>query len=440
LSEHLTAPELELALNKELSPRRTAKVGRHLIEGCQSCRAMLARAYRPSPEPLTSEENAEYDLVIASASEWAVRSERLFNEGDSMVRTAAMIAAAEVAHVFARKGEKLSSYEELLKMSWAVRHEDRHKMVALAKAALHVAQKLDLTMHGAREVTDYQARAWAELGNAHRASNDHWEAQQAFGKAFQLLEQGTGDRRLRARLHDLQSSLLGDQRKFDLAFKSLDVAIALYLEFNDLRSVGRALIKKAIYTHYNGQSEAALGINQQSLALINEDLDLELHLTAVQNRATFLVACGRFRDARNLLFKVRRKIHEGGQILAIKLRWLDGQISYGLGDAETAESIFQEVKEKFEAETLGFAAALASLDLAMAQMRQDKREEAKVVASEAAAVFAALNIHREVLGAVELLKDAFRLDMASTALVERVVSFIREWEINPEARFLPSLE
>lgn len=152
------------------------------------------------------------------------------------------------------------------------------------------------------------------------------------------------------------------------------------------------------------------------------------------------MACGRPKDAKILLFKNRRKIHEGGRILAIKLRWLDGQISYGMGDYETAESIFQDVKEKLEAEALGFAAALASLDLAMAQMRQGKTGEAKDVATEAAAVFAALNIHREVLGAVELLKESFRLDMASAALVERVVSFIREWEINPEARFLPALD
>jgi len=440
LSEHLTAPELELALNKELSPRRTAKVGRHLIEGCQSCRAMLARAYRPSPEPLTPEEDAEYDRVIESASKWAARSENLFNRGDKAVRLAAMIAAAELAHVFSARDSKLNTYEELLRQSWSMRHENLRKMVELASAAVHVANQLDPVIHGVRKVADYQARAWGELGNGHRAADDHWEAHQAFGRAFQLLQDGTGDRLVKARLHDLHSSLFGDQRKFDLAFQNLDIVVALYKEVQNLQAAGRALIKKAIYTHYNGQSEKALEINQQGLDLIGENCDPELTAVALQNRATFLMACGRPKDAKILLFKNRGSLVKAGRIVAIKLRWLDGQISYGLGDAETAESIFQEVKEKFEAETLGFAAALASLDLAMAQMRQDKREEAKVVASEAAAVFAALNIHREVLGAVELLKDAFRLDMASTALVERVVSFIREWEINPEARFLPSLE
>ena len=440
MSEHLTASELKLALNKELSPERMAEVGCHLTEGCPSCRAMLARAYRPSQDPLTPDEDAEYDLVIESAFKFAVRTEKLFNQGDSAVRKAAMIATAELAHMFSARDRKVITYETLLQWSWSVRHENPRSMVELASAAVHVANQLDPAIHGARKVADHQARAWGELGNAYRAADDHWEAHRAFGKAFQFLQDGTGDPLIKARLHDLHSSLLGDQRKFDLAFQNLDLVVALYKEINDLQSAGRALIKKAMYTHYSGRSEDALVINQKGLALIDEKRDPSLPVNALLNQLWFLVACGRFKDAKTLLFRNRRKIHEGGRILAIKLRWLDGQISYGLGDAKTAESIFQEVKEKLEAEALGFAAALASLDLAMAQMRQGKREEAKAVASEAAAVFAALNIHREVLGTVELLKDAFRLEMASAALVERVVSFIREWEINPEARFLPGME
>jgi hypothetical protein len=76
----------------------------------------------------------------------------------------------------------------------------------------------------------------------------------------------------------------------------------------------------------------------------------------------------------------------------------------------------------------------------MAQMRQGKNGAAKEIAMEAAGVFAALNIHREVLGAVEVLSEAFRRDLATADLVERVVSFIREWEINPEALFFPPSE
>lgn len=440
MNEHLTVTELELLLNKELSPQRHGEIGSHLLQKCQVCLAVLARAFRPNQEPLAPEEDVRFDQAISSTIEFAVRAEERLNQGDTLIQTNTMIEAARLTHVFTCKDPTLYTCEELLRKSWALRHDKPREMVKFANAAVQVAQDLDPAIHGAQKVADYQARAWGELANAHRAADEHWEAQRAFGKAFQFLSRGTDDRRLKAHLHGLQSSLLGDQREFALAFNSLDLTITIYQRLKDSHSAGRALIKKAIYTHYSGRSEDALVINQQALALIDEKRDPHLPVVALQNRLTFLVACGRYKDAKILLFKNRHKISHGGRILATKVHWLGGQISYGMSDYETAESTFQEVKEVFEAEGLGFAAALVSLEIAMAQMRLGNYAEAKEGTIKAAAVFAALNIHREVLGAVGLLRDAFLYDKASVDLVEYVVSFIRKWEINPEARFLPPSE
>src|SRR4030095_16468789 len=60
--------------------------------------------------------------------------------------------------------------------------------------------------------------AWGDLANAHRVANNLAEAEQAFGKAFEYLLQGTGDPYIKARLHDLHASFLGTRREFDLAF------------------------------------------------------------------------------------------------------------------------------------------------------------------------------------------------------------------------------
>ncbi|HSG40485.1 MAG TPA: hypothetical protein VLE27_12665 [Thermoanaerobaculia bacterium] len=90
--------------------------------------------------------------------------------------------------------------------------------------------------------------------------------------------------------------------------------------------------------------------------------------------------------------------------------------------------------------SLGFNASLASLELALIWMHQGRVEEAEEIVYEAAEIFYSLGLHLEVLGAVQLLVDAFRFKKASTRLVQRTVSFIREWEINPDARFLPPEE
>jgi hypothetical protein len=50
-------------------------------------------------------------------------------------------------------------------------------------------------------------------------------------------------------------------------------------------------------------------------------------------------------------------------------------------------------------------------------------------------MFAALQIHREVLGAVHLLKEAFRLKKASVKLVAETAAFLREWD--PPTRAVP---
>lgn len=440
MSKHLTAAELKLLLNKKLPPKRQREIGSHLVQRCQLCLNMLARAGGPRQKPLTSEEDARYNQAITSTIEFALRSHERLKQGDGLVRTVSMIEAASLAHVFTSQDPALHTCEELLRRSWALRHDKPREMIELATAAVQVARDLDPAIHGIQRVADYQARAWGELGNAYRVADEHWEAQRAFGRAFQFLSQGTEDLQLRAHLHDLQSSLLGDQRNFTLAFNSLDITINMYLRMGDQHLAGRAMIKKAIYTHYSGRSQDALSINSQALSMIDKKRDPHLPVVALQNRLTFLVACGHYKDAKVFLFKNRTRISDGGRVLAAKVRWLEGQISYGTQDYQIAESTFQEVKEVFVAENLGFAAALTSLDIAMAQMRLGKYSEAKEVTIIAANVFAALNIHCEVLGAVGLLRDAFLYDNASVMLVERIVSFIREWEINPETRFLPPSE
>jgi hypothetical protein len=120
---------------------------------------------------------------------------------------------------------------------------------------------------------------------------------------------------------------------------------------------------------------------------------------------------------------------------AVKLLWLEGRIRYGLGELEAAAAALREAKQSLEEAGLGFAAALASLDAAMVAMRQGRTAEAERLVTDAAAVFAALGIHREALSAVRLLQEAFERRKATLLLVERTAAFLRELENNPEAQY-----
>ena len=440
MSEHVTAAELEAVLsNEELAPERWREIVCHLVRRCEPCHAVLAKTL-PGQEPVSPEEDDAYDRAITSCFQWALRMDRHRKDEKDRMRAAALLALGEGPVAIAEKGdmplEGLGIYRALLERSWALRHDNPREMVRLAKTATYVAKDLNSAIYGEALVSDYQARAWGELGNAHRVANDLWESQKSFGEAFKLLEKGTGEPLLRARLHDLHASLFAAQRKFEFAIEILDVAQGLYLQGGDLHLAGRTHILKAVYTHRMGRSTEAIKSNREGLAQIDEQREPGLTAWAFHNQVLFLEACGRYPEAKRLLFENRSRLVGTGRVNELKLRWAEGRISLGLKNYKAAEEIFLEVKNGFLGTEQGFAGALVTMELALAWMHQGKTAEAREVVMEAAEVFSALEIHREVLGAVQLLNDAFRIDRASLALVERVVSFLREWEINPDARFI----
>lgn len=437
--------ELSSNSHSTLSPERRREILVHLLSGCKACRAAIGwnREVRKSlqvPEQPLAWRVAAYDQPVATSFEQAIRLKRVLEEQRQQAREAAALLADGNEPAAIPEAAGLGFYEALLQRVSALRHDDPQETVRLARMAATVADGLDPALYGERQVADFQARAWGELGNALRAADDLWEAEQAFEHAFDVLEKGTGARPLEVRLHDLHASLLGTQRRFQLAFFALDVVRDLYREIGDTHAVGRVLIKKALYLHYSGQSEEALQVNAQGLASIDEALDPELSFTAFKNHLWFLVDCSRFREAKRLLFRNRNRVQAASRIPRLKIQWLEGRIRYGLEELASAEISFLEVKEGFEEAGLGFAAALASLDAAQVQMRLDRPAEAESLVTGAAAVFEALGIHREALSAVMLLKEAFERQTATALLVERTVALLRESEKNPDAGYASRLD
>ena len=75
------------------------------------------------------------------------------------------------------------------------------------------------------------------------------------GPRHRAVPRGTEDELLAARLFNIQASLLGDARRFDLAETALDLVFAIHRRRGDKHQAGRALIKKGIYAGYQGNPE-----------------------------------------------------------------------------------------------------------------------------------------------------------------------------------------
>jgi tetratricopeptide (TPR) repeat protein len=194
----------------------------------------------------------------------------------------------------------------------------------------------------------------------------------------------------------------------------------------DPHLAGRALITKALYTFYSGNTDEACQTIEQGLAIIDFDRDPSLALVAAFDQLLFLVDAGRFKEAKRTLFANRPRFTDQGRIAKLKLRGIEGRISYGLGELSSAEIAIRETKEGFADIEMGLACALVGLDLAMILLSQGRQEEAIHEVLESAAMFRALSIHRELFGTVALLEEALQAKALSLALLEASAQYLRK--------------
>lgn len=322
------------------------------------------------------------------------------------------------------KGEGV--YEALLFLSWKIRYDDPRHMCHLAKVAVEMCDTFDPKVYGTQQVADLRARAWGELGNAYRTADRLREAEQAFGMAFLFRHQGTGNLTLWLRLLDLEASLLGTLREFELALDRLETLTRMYREGGDLHLAGRALITKALYTYYSGDTEEACRLANEGLRLIDENRDPSLILIGTFNQVLFLVDAELYSEANRLLFEYRPRFTEQGRIAKIKLRGIDGCIHYGKGNLESAEIAFREEKAGFVEAEMTFACGVASLELSMTLLRQGRRAEAIKEGLESVALFFSLDIQREILATAGYLRKIFEDGSVRLATLEKTVRWLRK--------------
>jgi tetratricopeptide (TPR) repeat protein len=444
VSEHPTTAELEEFVQGSLLPGSFWKTARHLLRGCPPCNALLASHYEVLIAPIS---RFSPDTVAAHGG--ILRRAFSFSRSYSRYQQSEEIRRKRIAAVLSEGGglealmsrpnlhlRGLGTLKALLDRSWDVRHENPKEMVSLTRFAVKIVRTLDSYWHNEHEIADWQSRAWGELGNALRVCDDLDEAERIFGFAFEFFLQGTHNLQLKARLHDLHASFLGSRRQFDLAFTALDIVHSTYLELGDLHLANKALVAKAMYLHYSGKSEEALGINESAMPLIDRARDESVFFFSVHNHIRFLLSCGQVREAHKALFRHMGDLQSiDGRIYKLRLRWLQAQVSAGLGKWESAEEGLLYVKEGFEQEDMGFHAALASLELALVWMRQDRHEETEKIVLKACEVFIALRIQREALGSIMVLKEAFARHIGTIEILEERVDYLLRGNAFPSVRF-----
>lgn len=445
MSEHPSRDELAALHRGGLVPERERAVLLHLLTPCERCRAVVpppwgmllgSEAAQGEPTPL---EEANYDVAIERAVSRILKEVRHIRRERAQANKILKILKGKGLEAAANIPERTSAMARMtafLDYSWQLRHENPQQMVEFAWLAKLASETLDARRYGPKQVLDFQACAYAELGNAYRVANRPHEAKEALGHARELLEHGTGDKLLEIRLLELEASLAADCRQFGRASEKLLKVLKFYSRCSDLHLAGRTLILMGVYSGNAGAFEKAIHLLQKGLMLIDVDYDPNLACAAAHNLILFLVDSDRLEEARKLrLIHSRHLVNPGGRINEIKFRILEGRIDAGLGRFKRAETIFREVKQAFEEAGLPIVAGIEALDLAAVLLRQGKTVEATTVGLEAADTFIRHRIQREALQAVILLRDSFREHTATVEKVEEVARFLRRLEVDPALRF-----
>lgn len=337
-----------------------------------------------------------------------------------------------------RRTNNLALFEALLSHSWSLRHEEPALMESFAWLAVQQAQRMDARFYGQRQVSDFQGRALAELGNAYRVTDKFTEAAWAFGCAQEVYELGTGDEPLAIRLLELEASLNSDLRQFDVALIRLEKILRFHRRNENEHLTGRTLVLKGLYTGYSGKPEEAVRLLTEGLSLVDQALDPIVTFSAVHNQIWFLVECGEFRKAKRLRVEKSRELSLGsGRLNDLRLRWLEARIDYGLGNRQRAEASLREVQQGFREVPRRYDDALVGLDLATVLLDQGKITEAHHVAESAVKVFLALGIKTEAIAAIILIRLAFEMNRATVDLLQNVADYMRHADYGPHKPFTP---
>lgn len=315
-------------------------------------------------------------------------------------------------------------------------HAEVAKAGELAALAVAVSQELDVRRYGHELVNDVKARAWACLAEVLRSQADLRSADEALTVAESLLGQGTGDVLDEARLLELKAVLRRDQHRLDEAHGMLDEVVAIYRQYRDFHLVGRALVHKGSVYGAASDFEPAVRWLRKGLGLIDPTRERRLDLSARHSLMLYLHESGRDQEAWFLLKASRPEFHEhGGELLNLRLRWLEGKIQQALGRLDEAEAALTQARRGFLDQEAGFSAALVCLDLAGLYAGQSRAGEVRHLAEEMLPIFQSRDIHREAIAALIVFQQAVRMEKLSAGLLDEIRVYLRRARTDPKLRF-----
>jgi transcriptional regulator with XRE-family HTH domain len=280
-----------------------------------------------------------------------------------------------------------------------------------------------------------QGWSWAFVGNARRVGGDLPGAHEAFVHSREQWTAGAAEglgTLDESRLLDLEASLRREQRRLPEALELLGRALAIAPR----EAIGRILVIKAKTLEELADYDKAVEALWQAAPLVDPEKDPRLLLCLRFDLLVNLCHLERHAEAAPLLPEVRElAVRLGNGLDLVRLRWLEGKIAAGLGQADEALAAFHEVREEFADRSIAYDTALVSLELAILYLEQRRTGEVKALARQMAPIFKTQGIHREALSALRLFCEAAEKEAVTIEMVRRLVEYLDRARHEPELHF-----
>jgi len=313
--------------------------------------------------------------------------------------------------------------------------EEPMKAAALCELALVAA---DLAEGGEAVRAKLRGIAWAHLGNALRAQDDFDGAEMAFISADAFWKAGEGaDGGLlsieEGLIFALKASLRREQRRFEEAKDLLERAF-LMASSSTFRI--QIMVSKAKVLEEMGDLEEAVALLEQVKETTSPEEEARLLLAIWNNLSDALSKLDRFEEAAALLPQARAHLLKaGGDLNRVRLMWMEGRVTAGLGNVEEGIALLARVRGEFASRDMAYDVALVSLEIAVLYAGLGRTDQVKTLARHMTPIFQAHAIHREALAALTLFRKAAEQERVTVEFAREVLSYLRKARYNPELRF-----
>jgi tetratricopeptide (TPR) repeat protein len=319
--------------------------------------------------------------------------------------------------------------EHLLATCRSTWSDDPAHAEELARLAVSVAD----AMEAAESVNipvpvlhDLRAEGWSYVANCRRIRSDLRAVPEAFRAARGHLARGTGAPEDEVAVLDLEASYLIDQRRFEAAERTLERVISIYGKAGDRHMQGRAMMKLARLRWEEGRPGEAVPLFEQAAGRIDPIREPHLEVIVKRGLVLSMADAGRADEARTLLPELRRMARKlGSRPENLRVLWTQGLVYHHLGHHALAAEAIAQARDGFAAESIGYDAALATLDLALVHLDAGDPESAFALAADLPPLFAARDVDREAAAALAVVHRAMEEQTLTREIVRRAAVRLR---------------